>query len=249
MAGSIHIGTSGWHYGHWKGPYYPPTLPSGQMLDWYARDFDTVELNNTFYRLPDESAVRAWRANSPPGFQFAAKGSRYLTHMKKLKDPAPGLARFFQRIELLGEKLGPILFQLPPRFERNVARLEEFLTALPGEYRYAFEFRDESWQDAEIYRVLRRFNAAWCIYDLAGFQSSMDITADFSYIRLHGPGNKYQGSYRCEDLEHWIRRIESWDLPATWVYFDNDQAGYAVENAREMKKIAGQVHTAAYAKI
>jgi len=240
MTGALHIGTSGWHYAHWKGPFYPASLPESKMLQWYAREFDTVELNNTFYRLPGEKGVHAWREGSPPGFTFAAKGSRFLTHMKKLKDPVPGLDRFFQRIDLLREKLGPILFQLPPRFPRNSERLESFLEALPQGHRYAFEFRDESWQDAETYRILRKYEAGWCIYDLAGFQSSMEITADLTYVRLHGPGNAYQGKYGFADLERWCKRIQDWQLADSWIYFDNDQAGYAVENAREMKKFAGQ---------
>jgi uncharacterized protein YecE (DUF72 family) len=135
---AIHIGTSGWHYKHWKGPFYPEKLPASKMLEWYTRYFDTVELNNTFYRLPAETGVKGWRDGTPSNFCFAAKGSRFLTHMKKLKDPEPGIEKFFDRIQPLGRKLGPIVFQLPPWWEADPERLDTFLSALPKRRRYAF---------------------------------------------------------------------------------------------------------------
>ncbi|MCU1324730.1 MAG: hypothetical protein JWN34_100 [Bryobacterales bacterium] len=207
------------------------------MLAWYAREFQTVELNNTFYRLPPENAVSAWRDTVPPDFRFAVKGSRFITHMKKLKDPVPALDRFFQRADLLAEKMGPILFQLPPHWGCDPVRFEAFLEALPKGNAYAFEFRDPDWHQPVVCDLLRRFNAAWCIYDLAGFQSPRHVTADFTYVRLHGPGNAYQGSYPVQDLEKWLRQIQDWNLSEAWVFFDNDQAAYAVENARQMQEL------------
>ena len=236
--GAIHIGTSGWHYKHWRGPFYPEKFPASKMLEFYTRHFDTVELNNTFYRLPPETGLRLWRESTPKGFCFAAKGSRFLTHMKKLKDPGPGVGNFFQRADQLGKKLGPIVFQLPPQWEVNAERLEGFLEALPPRHRYAFELRNPTWHTAEIFRILRRHNAAFCIFEIAGFRSSCEITANFTYVRLHGPGGAYQGSYPAETLRKWADRIREWqkELRAVYVYFDNDQAAYAVENARELKQ-------------
>ena len=209
------------------------------MLDFYLQHFDTVELNNTFYRLPPERGVREWYDSTPPDFLFAAKGSRFLTHMKKLKDPEPGIEKYFSRVDLLGPKLGPILFQLPPFWQRNTERLEHFLTALPSGHPYAFEFRNPDWHCEQVYRILERHNAAWCSYDLAGFQSPVLLTADFTYVRLHGPGGAYQGSYSEEALATWAEHIRKWRrrLRAVYVYFDNDMAGFAVNNALELKRL------------
>jgi uncharacterized protein YecE (DUF72 family) len=239
MPAAVHIGTSGWHYKHSRGPFYPEKLPGSKMLEFYAQQFDTVELNSTFYRLPPENGVRQWRAGTPDGFCFAAKGSRFLTHMKKLADPATGIERYFKCVDLLGPKLGPVLFQLPPFWERNTARLDEFLAALPPGHSYAFEFRNHSWHCDEIYAVLKRWNAAWCSYHLAGFESSILLTADFTYIRLHGPEGPYQGSYSREALETWARRIEDWrsHLRDIYIYFDNDVGGYAPRDALLLKSL------------
>jgi uncharacterized protein YecE (DUF72 family) len=209
------------------------------MLAWYQEHFDTVELNNTFYRLPSETALEQWRSSTPANFRFAVKGSRFLTHMKKLKDPVPGLEKFFSRVDLLQEKLGPILFQLPPNFEVNIPRLEGFLDALPPRHRYAFEFRNPTWNSPEVLRLLCQRNAAYCSFDLAGYQSPIEITADFTYVRLHGPGGKYQGSYDDDALKSWARRIKKWrqELKAIYVYFDNDDSGYAALNALRLREL------------
>lgn len=238
MSAEIRIGTSGWHYKHWLGTFYPERWPASRMLGFYQERFDTVELNNTFYRLPAESTVEEWRHSTPDNFRFAAKGSRFITHMKKLKDPAPALEKYFSRIDRLRDKLGPILFQLPPHFEVNVARFEEFLKALPQWHRYAFEFRDESWNTPAIFELLRKHNAAYCPFHLAGYQSPIEITADLTYIRLHGPGGKYQGSYDDQALGTWAGRINEWrrDLQQIYVYFDNDDSGYAAHNALRLRE-------------
>ncbi|MFL6414961.1 MAG: DUF72 domain-containing protein [Bryobacteraceae bacterium] len=237
MPADIRIGTSGWHYKHWVGNFYPHRWPASKMLGFYLERFDTVEINNSFYRLPPEKAVSDWYASTPANFRFAVKGSRFLTHMKKLADPAMGLEKFFSRSDLLREKLGPILFQLPPQWEINLNRLESFLDALPDWHRYAFEFRNPTWNTPELFELLRKHNAAYCPFHLAGYQSPIEITADITYIRLHGPGGKYQGSYDDAALEAWARRIRSWreQLKAIYIYFDNDDSGYAPHDALRLR--------------
>ena len=235
----VRIGASGWHYKHWRGPFYDAALPPSKMLAHYVQHFDTVEINNSFYRLPTAKAVEMWRDATPPGFLFAVKASRYITHNKKLGDPQSALDTFMPIAELLKSKLGPILFQLPPQWKVNPKRLDSFLSVLPKRHRYAIEFRNQTWHTGEIYTILRAHNAAFCIYDLAGFQTPLEITADFTYIRLHGPLGKYQGSYPAEALRAWATRIKTWRrrLKHIDMYFDNDQEAFAVWNALELKKL------------
>lgn len=242
MQGTIRIGTSGWHYDHWRGPFYPRELPAAEWLAYYAARFDTVEINNSFYRMPTADALASWRDATPPGFCFAAKGSRYLTHMKKLKDPEEGLANLLPRLEVLGEKLGPILFQLPPHWHADPERLAAFLKALPTGRRFAFELRDPSWHIPAIYELLAQHNAACCVFDLAGQQSPVALTADFAYVRLHGPGGAYQGYYDQAALTEWARRVREWAaaMRAVYVYFDNDERGFAPRNALELRALVGQ---------
>ncbi len=237
--GEVLVGTSGWHYGHWKGRFYPEELAPEEWLRFYADRLETVEINNSFYRLPTEDAVVGWREGTPPAFVFAAKASRYITHMKKLKEPARAVAEFLARISVLGDKLGAVLFQLPPRWRRNAERLEAFLAALPEGRRYAFEFRDESWFDESAYRALRERGAAFCIYDLAGRLSPKEVTADFVYVRLHGPGGAYEGNYDEGMLAAWARELSGWARQGRDVccYFDNDQEGYAVRNALRLREM------------
>jgi uncharacterized protein YecE (DUF72 family) len=240
----IRIGTSGYHYKPWVGRYYPAGMKANQMLAHYQRDFDTVELNNTFYQLPSEETFDAWRRNTPREFLYAVKGSRFITHMIKLKDAQRGLTNFLPRAERLGDKLGPILWQLPPGWNVNVERLEEFLSILPKQHRYTFELRNETWMTDQVLQVLRKYNAAFCIYELAGYRSPIEITADWTYIRLHGPTHfKYQGSYSDAQLAEWAERIRGWSrkMKAVYVYFDNDDSAYAVDNAITLKKMLGRL--------
>lgn len=238
----IRIGTSGWHYKHWlDGVFYPPGVKGAEMFQFYARHFDTVEINNSFYRLPTAKTFDTWRESSPSGFCYAVKASRFTTHMKKLKDPKSSSEKFFLAAERLEEKLGPILFQLPPRWKLNLERLAEFLEALPVEHKYAFEFREESWLVPQVFALLRKHNAALCIHDFADMKIPHEITADFSYIRFHGPTSaKYWGWYATAELRTWAKRIESWRdrLQSVYVYFNNDPEGAAVKNALELKKLA-----------
>lgn len=238
-AGRIHIGTSGWHYGHWRGPFYPDDLGPEGFLEFYSRRFHTVEINNSFYQLPTARTLSAWRDTSPPGFLFAVKGSRFITHMKKLTDPERSLDPFLERVTLLQDKLGPILFQLPPRWHFNAARLAAFLTALPATCRYTLELRDVSWINAQALDLLAQHNVAFCIYELDGYLSPQETTADFVYIRLHGPNGPYQGRYDAQTLGGWAGSISAWSRQGREVfcYFDNDQAGFAAHNALELQEM------------
>lgn len=202
-------------------------------LAWYARSFRSVEINNTFYHLPTHATLVTWRDHTPADFVFACKASRYITHMKKLKDPSITTPRFFDAVSALGDKLGPILFQLPPRWRVDTARLQSFLEALPEGFRYAFEFRDESWFTPGVYAVLERHGAALCTYDLLGRRSPIRMTAHFVYVRLHGPKIAYGGSYDGRTLYGWARRMRAWCAAGldVYCYFNNDQEGHAVKNA------------------
>lgn len=241
----IRVGTSGWHYKHWLDVFYPPGTKPAQMFQIYAQHFDTVEVNNSFYHLPSANTFDNWRDSSPRKFLFAVKASRFITHMKKLKDPKPSSEKFFLVADRLGEKLGPILFQLPPRWRVNVERFAEFLESLPGAHEYVFEFRDESWFVPEIYGLLRRHNAAFCIHDFADMKVPQEITANFSYIRFHGPTSaKYFGSYSTAQLRAWAERIGDWSrqLSSIYVYFNNDPGGEAVKNGLELKRLLSAAH-------
>lgn len=234
------IGTSGWSYRHWRGPFYPADMANGaEQLRFYVARFDTVEVNGTFYRLIEVETFRRWREATPAGFVFACKGSRYLTHMKRLKDPVPGVGRFFERVEALEDKLGPVVFQLPGRFKPDRDRLERFIEALPRAHRYAFEFRDPAWFRPDILEVLAARNVALCLYQFAGQEAPLEVTADFVYIRLHGPDGPYQGSYSDQALRTWAGRIRAWSKKGldVYCYFDNDDRGFAPKNALSLKAL------------
>lgn len=240
MSAAVHIGTSGWNYKHWKGEFYPQDVPQKKWLAYYVQHFETVEVNNTFYQLPEFNTFETWRDTVPTGFTFALKASRFITHMKKLKDPKPSSEKFFNRSERLEDKLGPILFQLPPGWQLNVERLTEFLQTIPSEHRYVFEFRNETWLTNEVYGLLRQHNVAFCIQDFRGKQSPREITADFTYVRMHGPGAMaYMGSYSVAALKNWARQIESWrkGLKDVYVYFNNDIGGCAVKDAMKLREM------------
>jgi uncharacterized protein YecE (DUF72 family) len=234
--GNTIIGTSGWNYSHWKRNFYPVSLTSDEWLPFYADRLPAVEVNNSFYQLPERNTVAEWRRNTPSGFRFAVKASRYITHMKKLRRPTEALDALFEALEPFGEKLGPILFQLPPKWRANIDRLEDFLSLLPEGHAYTFEFRDPSWFRSEVYELLAENNCAFCLYELAGTESPREVTADFVYIRLHGPGGKYEGSYDSQTLAGWAGACHAWSRAEKDVYcfFDNDEAGYAVANAQSL---------------
>lgn len=233
----IKIGTSGWMYDHWKGPFYPEDISSDDMLPFFAQTFDTVEVNNTFYQLPSEEKVRRWEEDSPADFLFVIKANRYITHMKNLLDPEEPVNTLMDRVGILDDKLGPILFQLPPHWNVNAERLANFLEVLPQGPRYVFEFRDESWYTDEIYHLLEEREAAFCIHDHRDAPSPEKVTTDFVYLRFHGPTGDYGGEYRKEDLRGWAEKMAGWqeDGGDVYAYFNNDMRGYAVENARELR--------------
>lgn len=235
----LHIGTSGWHYSHWRGVFYPASLRINNFLKFYVEYFDTAEINNTFYRLPEDGTVIEWRDTVPENFVFSMKASRYITHMKKLKEPENTLPRFLEKAELMGSKLGPVLFQLPPHWHFDLERLSNFLRTLPKRLRCAFEFRDPSWFGEEAAQMLIENKTAFCIYDFAGRQLPHTVTSDFIYIRLHGPNGAYQGQYSDQDLSRWSDEITQWldNNKEVFCYFDNDEAGYAVQDALRLKSL------------
>jgi len=236
---TYYIGTSGWHYPHWRGVFYPETLRPADWLDFYTRHLATVELNASFYRLPALSTVRAWCDHVPPDFVFAIKASRFITHRKKLRAPRHSLAALLKVVRAFGVHAGPVLFQLPPRWRCNLERLAAFLRALPVGLPTAFEFRDPSWHQPGVYALLRRYRAAFCIHELAGFESSHVRTADYAYVRLHGPSVRaYSGCYTEAALRAWAAEIRTWRrLKRVYVYFDNDQSGHAVRNALMLRAL------------
>lgn len=235
---TIYIGTSGWSYTEWKGSFYPEEMKSEDYLQHYSTVFSATEINNTFYHLPDEGRLKSWMEATPDDFIFAIKASRYITHNKKLKDPEDSTHKFFDAIKPLKDKSGPILFQLPPNWHSNPQRLEEFLKVLPKDYQYTFEFRDKDWLNDTIYEVLKKYNAALCIYDFDGFESPEVITADFVYVRLHGPEKAYQGSYHGNRLNSYADKLRQWQQQGNDVYcfFDNDQKGHAPEDAQQLAR-------------
>lgn len=233
----LRIGTSGWHYDHWRGPFYPDDMASDAWLRYYAGRFDAVEVNNSFYRLPGEGTLASWRDSVPDGFRFAAKASRFITHMKKLKDPAGPVDSFLTRMRTLGDRLGPVLFQLPPRWHVDLPRLNAFLEVLPADVRAVFEFRDASWFDDRVYEALDRHGAAFCIYDLAGTESPHVVTGGLAYVRLHGSGAAYEGDYTPRMLSGWAGACSAWRRAGhdVHVYFDNDAHGYAPKDAMALE--------------
>ena len=237
--GKIFIGTSGWHYKHWTGTFYPGTIKGSRQFDEYKKSFDTVEINNSFYKLPAEKTLKQWTLAAPKDFIYAVKASRYITHLKKLDVEIDSISLLLSRMDILEEKLGPILFQLPPGFVVNIKRLKTFLEKIPYGYRYAFEFRNVSWYTKDVLELLKQHNCAFCIYELAGHISPKEVTADFVYIRLHGPGDKYQGSYSIETLRKWASDCKIWMNNGldVYVYFDNDQEGFAAFNALTLKTL------------
>jgi len=232
------IGCSGWQYKHWRGDFYPAELPQSRWLEYYAARFDTVEINNTFYHLPEASTFASWGHRAPARFLYALKASRYLTHMKKLKDPAEPIDRFFSRARELGASFGPVLYQLPPRWPVNVERLSAFLRALPKRRRHAFEFREPSWYCDEVYALLAKHRAALCLHDMAGSASPRLSPGPFVYVRFHGT-TKYGGRYSDDALARWaewLRERRSAGLPC-YAYFNNDVGGHAPRDAARLREM------------
>ncbi|MBI2913582.1 MAG: DUF72 domain-containing protein [Chloroflexi bacterium] len=242
--GRFWIGTSGWHYGHWKGRFYPNDLPAREWLRFYVRRFPTVELNASFYRQPRASTWDLWRETAPAGFRFAVKANRFITHVKRLDGCAEPLARFLDGARRLGDRLGPVLYQMPPSFHRsdeNVARLRAFLPLLPGELMHAFEFRHKSWFAAETLAELRHYGVAFCSYDMVGLECPLTVTAPYAYVRFHGSEARYASNYTDEMLAGWAARLRVLAAGAeeVFVYFNNDAWGFAVANALKLAELLG----------
>lgn len=235
----IRIGTSGWVYQHWKERFYPADMPQRDWLPYFAARFPTVEINNSFYRLPSEDAFRRWRADSPAGFLFAVKASRFVTHIKRLKDGKEPNELFWSRARHLGDKCGPILYQCPPRFPVDAARLRAFIQTVPKQVPVAFEFRDRSWETDEVFQILDEHGAAFVYAEWPGVEVPDVLTGGWAYIRFHKGGPVLPG-YSRRKLERWADRIASLPARDVYVYFNNDQMGAALRDADLLERMLSE---------
>ncbi|MFN2542991.1 MAG: DUF72 domain-containing protein [Actinomycetota bacterium] len=233
---TIWVGTSGWQYTSWKKRFYPEKLPQRRWLEYFSQQFPTVEVNNSFYMLPKETAFERWRDESADGFLVTVKANRYITHIKRLTDPKDPVKLFWSRAKKLGPKLGPVLFQFPPNFRADLGRLKAFVKVLPKAMRPAFEFRDASWESDEVYEVLDRAGAAYVLADRPGWKIGAVVTGGWSYVRFH-EGRRTSPFYPRAKLRRWADAIA--ELPArdTYVYFNNDPLGAAIKDARTMMEL------------
>ena len=240
MRKRVYVGTSGWMYDHWGGGvFYPKDLPRSQWLGHYQKYFDTVEINNTFYHLPKEQTFKNWHKAVPKKFIFAVKANRFITHIKKLKGGKQTVKRFMGRAKLLKRNLGPILYQLPPKWKANPERLKEFSRALPKKAVNVFEFRDASWFGEEIYSILKKNKLNFCIYSMPGIDCPSVVTGPVVYIRMHGGSILYGSNYADSELKDLAKQVKcSLKKKLTvYVYFNNDAYGYAVKNALRLKEL------------
>ena len=236
----MRVGTSGWSYGHWEGPFYPAKLPDRQRLAFYASRFPTVEIDATFYRLPSEQAVRHWRDEVPKDFAFAVKGSRFVTHFRRLQKADDSVRTFMERLSPLGDKLAVVLWQLPPNLERDEGLLDRFLERLPAGVRYAVEFRNRSWLVPEAFEVLRAHNCAHVQVSSDIMPENLTVTADFVYVRFHGT-DTYHGAYKEPALEPWRRFLcqQASKGRDGYAYFNNDFEAHAPADARRLTAMLG----------
>ena len=235
--GKIQIGCSGWNYPHWKGRFYPRRLSPSEWFDYYAGSFKTVEINNTFYRLPRASVFQKWHDQAPVGFVFSVKVSRFLTHLKKLRDVEDPLNRFLKRVRLLKEHLGPLLYQLPPHWSLNFERLESFLQLVPPDLEHVFEFRDQSWLNARVFRLLKKHEVSLCLHDLPGLKIDRQAIGPLAYVRFHGAARKYRHGYPDATLREWLHWMEA-ELKRgkkVYGYFNNDAEAHAVRDAQRLR--------------
>jgi len=233
--GIARIGTSGFHYNHWKAVFYPDALPKSKWFSHYAQQFDTVEINNTFYHLPSAAAFDSWKKQAPPGFLYALKFNRYGSHWMRLKKPRETIGNFLEAAMHLGQFLGPVLVQLPPHWHVDAGRLDNFLAGAPGSLRWAVEFRNPTWLCDEVYKVLQRHKAALCVHDMIKNHPRV-LTSEWTYLRYHG--QRYAGTYSPQKLAaeaKWIKR-ELASGKDVFAYFNNDAEGYAVKNAADLRR-------------
>jgi uncharacterized protein YecE (DUF72 family) len=237
-AGKIHIGTSGWSYDDWKGKFYPVDIPKTRWFEYYSKHFKTVELNSTFYHLPNPKTIRKWKFNTPAGFIYSVKASRYITHIKRLKDCAEPVERFFRAIKPLKPETGAVLYQLPPNSKLNLDRLEDFIKLLPKKYNHVFEFRNKSWYCRDISKLLDKYGCGFCIHDMQKLESPKWITGELLYVRFHGSEGKYRGSYPYQKLSSFAKwtKQNNRKIKQGFVYFNNDYNANASKNALYLKK-------------
>ena len=229
-------------YKHWRGLFYPQDLAVKRWFAWYAETFDTVEINNSFYRLPPPETFEAGREQAPPGFCYAVKANRFLTQAKKLKDCEEPMTRMMASVNALRPALGPLLFQLPPRFKVNLERLESFLKLLPPETANVFEFREPSWYCDEVYALLGRYGASLCVHDMPGSTGPRIAIGPVAYVRFHGTTGKYVGRYSDQALGDWSGWIakQARNGRSVWAYFNNDIHGHAIEDAQTLRAMVRQ---------
>ena len=241
MRADVRIGTSGWEYREWAGTFYPHGLSRDRWLEHYATEFETVELNSPFYRLPDAEVFRGWSRRVPAEFRFAVKASRYMTHVRRLHEPRESLDRFWSRARHLGPRLGPVLYQLPPRWKPNAERLQAFLAALPRADQ-VIEFRDRRWYGSRTLTALAEANVALCLHDMSGSAPRPEPLGPFVYVRFHGYGSRYGGRYSSQQLSAWADRIARWSSAGmpTWAYFNNDLGGHAVRDAFRLRMMVAR---------
>jgi len=241
--GAIRIGCSGWNYKHWRERFYPEKLPVKRWFEHYSSVFDTVEINNSFYMLPKAETFDKWREQAPPGFCYAVKANRFLTQAKKLKDCAEPLQRMLEPMRHLGDRLGPILFQLPPRFRSNLERLAEFIDLLPKDLTHVFEFREKSWLTEETLATLDSRGVAFCVHDMPGSATERWATGPIAYVRFHGGEGKYWGRYSDEGLLSWSDWIveQSRGGRDVWCYFNNDIDAHAIHDALTLRAMVRQL--------
>ena len=236
------VGTSGWVYPHWRGIFYPEDLPQKEWFSHYSRFFDTVEINYSFYQLPSRETFESWEQMAPPGFVFTVKANRFITHVKKLKDPQESVGRFYENLSGLGEKCAAVLYQLPPHWKLNLDRLREFLEVVPKRYRLVFEFRDPLWLTEEVYLLLRNSGAVLCSADSPVFPSPRITTADFAFFRMHAGSGTSSPKYTKKELKKLTGEVGE-HLEAgrdVFVYFNNDYKGFAIDNALTLKDLVGR---------
>lgn len=235
---NLHFGCSGFHFNDWKGRFYPDNLPNSQWLSYYSKHFDTVEINNTFYKLPEKETFKKWYHETPDYFNFSVKGSRYITHMKKLKNVSDSIFEFYKSVSILEEKLACILWQLPPNFHRNDERLENFCRKLSGDFLNVIEFRHKSWFDKEVYKILEDYNVNFCIISTPTLPDITKVTSTVAYVRFHGLSEDwYTYLYKEDEIKTWADKLKQIQSEECFIYFNNDYKAHSIKNVRELQRI------------
>jgi uncharacterized protein YecE (DUF72 family) len=233
----ILLGTSGWYYSHWIDRFYPKSLEKNKWLEFYSREFDTVEINSTFYRFPFDNMFKGWYNKTPKNFVFSLKANRLITHVKRLRNAEQYLDSFYKQAKFLKEKCGSILFQFPPSMKKDVKLLSGFMKQLPKRFDNVIEFRNETWHCEEVYETMRKHKVGYCIISGLGQPCNIISTADFAYIRWHGPSSAYSSEYSMDEMKQWAETIKKLNCKTIYGYFNNDSNCYAVKNCRDLKRL------------